>query len=191
MPTRDHVHSVVESVQSVVDGVSDPDTSAASPCPDWDVRSVANHLLGTIEAMRRVGAGEDLDPEDPWGTQGDHARETWRSDLSDLLASYAETWSRPESWEGAAMGGKVPRQMIGDMGFVEVVLHGWDLARGSGQQVQYDDAAIDQALEVMAQIGEQGRSQGAFGAEVPLPDDAPPFHRVLAQSGRDPRWASA
>ena len=42
-----------------------------TPCPDWDVRALANHMLGTVEAMRRAGASEDPDPDDPWGTAGD------------------------------------------------------------------------------------------------------------------------
>ena len=82
------------------------------------------------------------------------------------------------------------RRMVGDMGFAEVVLHGWDLARGSGQEVTYDDAVVEQALEIMDQIGEMGRSQGAFGPEVEVSDDAPPFSQVLAKAGRDPEWTA-
>ncbi|MET0997286.1 MAG: TIGR03086 family metal-binding protein [Marmoricola sp.] len=190
MSTRDHLHSVVATLQPVIHGVSATDTGAQTPCTDWDVRAVANHMLGTVEAMRRVGAREALDREDPWGTSGDHLRDEWRRDLSDLLVAYADAWSQPDAWEGDAMDGAVPRQVIGDMGFVEVMLHGWDLAQGSGQDVQYDEAAVDRALEVMDEIGEQGRSQGAFGTEVPVADDAPAFDQVLGKAGRDPGWAA-
>ena len=88
------------------------------------------------------------------------------------------------------MDGAMPRQAVGDMGYAEVVLHGWDLARGSGQDVHFDDAAVTHALEVMGDIGEMGRTQGAFGAEVTVPDDASPMDRVLAASGRDPRGSA-
>ena len=43
----------------------------------------------------------------------------------------------------------------------------------------------------MDQIGEMGRSQGAFGELVDVPADAPPLDQVLAQAGRDPGWTSA
>jgi uncharacterized protein (TIGR03086 family) len=190
MSPREHLHSVVASLEPVIRGVSDDSLSAPTPCSDFDVRGMANHLLGTIEAMRRVGADEPMDPDDPWGTNGDNVGEQWRDDLVDRLEAFAQAWSAPEAWEGDAMGGAMPRQMVGGMGYVEAVLHGWDLARGSGLQVEYDDAAVATALEIMDQIGEMGRSMGAFGPEVRVPDDAEPFARVLGKAGRDPEWTA-
>jgi uncharacterized protein (TIGR03086 family) len=188
MSTREHLYSVVASLQPVIYGVSAQEMGAPTPCPEYDVRTVANHMLGTIEAMRRVGAGEPLDPEDPWGTNGDNVREQWRDDLSQKLTEYANAWSQPDAWEGDAMDGAMPKQLIGDMGFVEAMLHGWDLAKGSGQVVEYDDGAVEQALEILEVIGDQGRGGGAFGPEIEVPDDAEPFAKVLAKSGRDPEW---
>lgn len=82
----------------------------------------------------------------------------------------------------------MPKQMIGAMAFVEVLLHGWDLARTSGQQVTLDEGVVSAASAVMAAIGEMGRSQGAFAQLVEVPADADELDRVLAQAGRDPRW---
>jgi uncharacterized protein (TIGR03086 family) len=190
VPTRENLHSVVATLQPVIDGVSDQELGAPTPCPDFDVRTVINHMLGTIEAMRRVGASEALDAQDPWGTGGDHIGETWRTDLSERLREYADAWSRPDAWEGAVMDGKMPKQAIGKMGYVEVMLHGWDLAKGTGQDLQFDDEAAEQALEIMDEIGEQGRAGGAFGPEVEVSDDAEPFEKALAKAGRDPGWSA-
>ena len=188
MPIHEHVHTLVDTVTPVVTGVPDEALHDPTPCTEFDVRTLANHLLGTVEAMRRIGAGEDLDPDDPWGTGGNHMREGWRDDLTARLSGFADAWDSPDAFEGEAMGGTMPKQMIGAMAFAEVVLHGWDLARGTGQEVSYDDGVVAAALDVMGQIGEMGRSQGAFGALVDVPADAPPLDRVLAQAGRDPRW---
>lgn len=190
MSTREHLFSVVASLQPVVFGVSAQEMQAPTPCSEFDVRGVANHLLGTLEAMRRVGAGEPLDVNDPWGTNGDNLSEQWHDDLSHKLMAYAEAWSQPAAWDGDAMDGAVPKQRIGDMGFVEMMLHGWDLARATAQDLEYDEAAVERALEIMNEMGEQGRSQGAFGPEVQVADDAPAFARVLGQSGRDPEWSA-
>ena len=188
--TRQHLHSVVASLQPVVHGVSDQEMGATTPCTEYDVRAVANHLLGTVEAFRRVGATEPLDPQDPWGLNGDHLGESWRQELSQKLRDLADAWSQPDAWEGEAMDGAIPRQRLGDMGYVEVMLHGWDLARATGQEVEYDDAAAERALEIMEQIGEEGRSHGAFGPEVTVSDEASTFEKVLGKAGRDPQWPS-
>ncbi len=190
MATRDHLYSVVASLQPVIYGVSAEEMDKPTPCTDFDVRTVANHMLGTIEAMRRVGAAEPQDPEDPWGTSGENITEHWRDDLGRTLTEFADAWSQPDAWEGDPTGGGMPRQMVGDMGFVEVMLHGWDLAKGTGQDLEYDDEAAARALEILEQIGEQGRSGGAFGPEVQVPDDAAPFAKALALSGRDPQWSA-
>lgn len=188
--TREHLHSVVAALQPVVHGVSDQELDAPTPCQEYDVRTVVNHLLGTVEAFRRVGASEPLDPQDPWGTNGDHLTETWRDDLSEKMRAFADAWSQPDAWQGDAMDGAVPRQRLGDMGFVEVVLHGWDLARGTGQDVNFGEQALERALEVLDDIGEEARSHDVFGPEVTVDDDADTLARVLAKSGRDPDWSA-
>jgi len=190
MATRDHIYSVVASLQPVIYGVSPLEMDNPTPCTEFDVRTVANHMLGTMEAMRRVGASEPLDPQDPWGTNGDNVREQWRDDLGRKLTEFADAWSQADAWEGDAMDGAMPKELVGDMGYVEVMLHGWDLARGTGQDLEYDDQAVERALEIMEVIGEQGRSGGAFGPEVQVPDGAAPFAKVLAKSGRDPEWSA-
>ncbi len=188
MSTREHLYSVVASLQPVAHGVPETAMDDQTPCTDFTVRDLANHLLGTIDALRRVGVKEPMDPDDPWGTNGDHVRTGWRSELGNRLTAFADAWSQPEAWEGDALDGAMPRQLVGDMGYVEMMLHGWDLAKGSGQEVTYDDAAAERALEVMEVIGEQGRTQGAFGPEVKVPEDADTFARVLGAAGRDPGW---
>jgi len=186
MPSRDHFHSVVASVQPVVHGVREDQLGRPSTCQDWSVRDLANHLLGTSEAMRRAGAGEQQDKEDPWGTSGDHMTSEWRDDLSSRLTGLADAWTPEDSWEGEING--TPKQGMGDMAYVEVMLHGWDLARSTGQELSFDDAAVAQAREVMDQIGKMGRDGGAFGDLVEVGDDASDWDHVLAEGGRDPGW---
>ena len=188
MASKDHFHSVVATLQPVVHGVAEDRMRQASPCDDWTVGDVANHLLGTSEAMRKVAAGEEQDRQDPWGTNSDNMSTGWREDLATRLTNLADAWTPEDAWEGEANG--APKQGMGDMAFVEVMLHGWDLARGSGQDVAFDEDAVQQAREVMAQIGPMGREQGAFGDRVEIDEDASDWEWVLSESGRDPGWTA-
>jgi uncharacterized protein (TIGR03086 family) len=191
MAIHEHVHDLVATVSPVVRSVPEEALDDPTPCSGWSVRDLANHLLGTSEAMRRIGAGEELDPEDPWGTSGDHMSAAWREELLSRLEGWAGAWDSADAYEGEAMGGQMPKQLVGQMGFAEVLLHGWDLARATGQDVSPDDAVVADAGEVMAQIGEMGRKMGAFEALADVPADAGPLDQVLAQSGRDPGWTPA
>jgi uncharacterized protein (TIGR03086 family) len=73
----------------------------------------------------------------------------------------------------------------------DVVVHGWDLARATGQEYRCDPAAAEVAHRFVAETGEQGRQMGIFGAPVPVAADAPALDRALGLSGRDPGWAPA
>ncbi len=188
--SRDHLHGVVAALQPVVQGVREDHMDAPTPCADWRVRDLVNHLLGTSEAMRRIGADEEADPDDPWGTKGDHLGPDWRDDLSDRLTGLASAWADEEAWVGEMPGGGMPKQAVGDMAYVEVMLHGSDLARATGQELAWDESAVERARAVLDEIGPMGREQGAFGEEVAVPDAADPWDEVLGLAGRDPGWSA-
>lgn len=190
MSAREHLHDVVATLQPVLQGVPPGDLDGPTPCDGWTLRDLVGHVLGTTDAMRRVGAHEPLDREDPWGSRGHEVGATWRDDLGDRLIALADAWSRPEAWEGEALDGSMTREEVGRLAYVEVMVHGWDLARATGQEVTYSEAAVAEAEAVVEQVGETGRSMGAFGEEVRVDDDAPAFARVLGATGRDPGWSA-
>jgi uncharacterized protein (TIGR03086 family) len=71
----------------------------------------------------------------------------------------------------------------------ELVVHGWDLSRATGQDLEVPPSAmhrVDQFFELFAEPIASG--QGPYGPEVPAPDDATRFDRLIAHTGRDPQW---
>ena len=190
MPIHDHLHTLVDAVTPVVTASRTTRLDRSTPCTEFDVRTLANHLLGTVEAMRRIGAGEDLDPDDPWGTGGDHMHDGWRDDLSDRLLGLrrrrgpAPTPGRARPWTArcrSRWSATWPSSR-------------WSCTAGTSPAApartwRTTTTRSPRALEVMDQIGEMGRSQGAFGPSWSTsPTDAPPLDQVLAQAGRDPDW---
>ena len=69
-------------------------------------------------------------------------------------------------------------------------VHGWDLARATGQAVPFEDGEALRALETGRQMlkPEYRGPDKEFGAEVPVPDDASPMDQLVAFLGRDPGW---
>ena len=67
----------------------------------------------------------------------------------------------------------------------EIVVHGWDLARSTGQRYNPDPRAVQACAEFLL---EQPRNPEIFGPVVPVPDDASPLDRLVGLTGRDPGW---
>jgi uncharacterized protein (TIGR03086 family) len=82
--------------------------------------------------------------------------------------------------------------MAGAVALDEVVLHGWDLARATGQAFDVEPRLLDVVHGFVQQAASpefESQRDGLFGPVVPVPDDAPLLDRVLGLSGRDPGWS--
>jgi uncharacterized protein (TIGR03086 family) len=69
------------------------------------------------------------------------------------------------------------------------VLHGWDLAKATGQELTVDPDLAEAVHAGVIEFAEQGKDYGIFGDPVPVPDSASVLDRALAHSGRDPNWS--
>ena len=79
-------------------------------------------------------------------------------------------------------------RMLVDEPADELVIHGWDLARATGQEYAPDEGALRMAHGFLAAAEDKERGEGIFGPVVPVREDAPLLDRALGLSGRDPSW---
>ena len=176
----------------VAGNVKPDQLGAPTPCPEWDVRALVNHLMFWSAFRSELAARKQSAPaDDPVTEQTDFTREPdWAATLETQLGRAVAAWSEPGATEGdtGLAGGSMPARMIGMMMVGELVVHGWDLARATGQHLPVDDTIVESVYEMLAGMAPQGREMGAFGAEVAVATDAPPLDRVLGLSGRDPAW---
>ncbi|MCX4539321.1 TIGR03086 family metal-binding protein [Streptomyces sp. NBC_01565] len=163
-----------------------------TPCPDYAVSNLLGHLAGLAVAFRDA-ARKDLGPTtdtDP-GSTTPSLPALWREELPKVLGELAEAWQDPAAWTGMTRAGGVdlPGGIAGAVAADELVLHGWDLARATGQQYAPDHAALRASHAFLLAAAEDGdRGDGIFGPVVPVPEDAPLLDRAVGLSGRDPRW---
>jgi len=109
------------------------------------------------------------------------------------LEALAEAWREPSAWEGLTEAGGVtmPGEVMGVVALDELVLHGWDLARATGQSYEIDPVSAEAVLEFAAETARPEQAhlrEGLFGPVVPVPPEAPVFERALGLAGRDPAW---
>jgi uncharacterized protein (TIGR03086 family) len=86
-----------------------------------------------------------------------------------------------------AGGGDLPSEMAGVVALDELVIHGWGLAKATGQPAGYDGPGLD-AVYGMVQHFRSSGIEGLFGPPVAVPDEAPQLDRILGLAGRDPGW---
>ncbi|MFJ8790917.1 TIGR03086 family metal-binding protein [Streptomyces sp. NPDC102462] len=176
----------------LAEGVTDEQLSAPTPCPDYTVRDLLGHVLGLATAFRdaagkRLGATTDTAPDAAVPDLGPD----WRTELPKALAELAGAWRDPEAWTGMTRAGGVnlPGAIAGAVAADELVIHGWDLARTTGQPYAPDPAALQASYGFLLAAAEHpAGDRGPFGPVVPVPADAPLLDRTVGLSGRDPHW---
>lgn len=185
MNARELMPRAIESVTAVVDA---DDLTAPTPCTDFDVRALINHFAGTTNWLAQVGRRSPIDADDPYGTKQDITAGDWRSLLTTRIRDVRAAWAEPAAWQGTIDAVQMPATMIGEMTLVELLLHGWDLASATGQQLAVDDELGAILHRSITETAEMGRQMGAYGPEVHVPESAPMFDRALGLAGRDPLW---
>ena len=113
------------------------------------------------------------------------------ADLESQIELLVAAWSVPAAWQGTTtMGGpmELPATMVGARVLDELVVHGWDLARATGQDPAWDGELLDFVHQQVAETAAMGREMHAYGPEVAVPATAPLLDRTLGLTGRDPFW---
>jgi uncharacterized protein (TIGR03086 family) len=173
----------------VVAGAARTPLDSATPCTDWDLRTLLNHtiLWTSYSAERRAhgeSAAEDLMSKD-FTADADYAA-AYQAQLDKAVAA----WSDPAAWdrELSVMGNAMAASDVGFMLIMEMALHGWDVARATGQDYRADDQLGAALLDTVQAQADMFRQYQGFADEVKLPASASAFDRALALSGRDPAW---
>ena len=173
----------------VVDGAQGAALDTATPCPDWDLRTLLNHtILWTSYSAERRAHGESVAEE--LMSKDFTAEPGYAQAYQAQIDKAVDAWSKPEAWtdDRNVMGNATPAADIAAMLIMETVLHGWDVAKATGQDYRCDDDLAHAVLHTVEAQGDMFRQYEGFAAVVPIPDDAPVFDRALGLSGRDPNW---
>lgn len=192
MELRSLMVPAADAAVQIVRAVPAGALNGPTPCPDWDARGLANHLVFWT-GRGEYAAHKQQPPAEPTEETDFTADEDWREQFAAQALKTAEAWaSSPEAWEGdtslSGTGPGMPAAVIGGMVFGEWIMHGWDLAAATGQRPEFAPELIEAAYEGAASIADMARQYGAFGAEVPVPESAPQMERLLGLAGRDPHW---
>lgn len=174
---------------AVVAGIKDDQLDWPTPSPEYSVGDLLDHMDGfslefRLSALKSAlpPGSEELPPAD-----AGHLAEGWRERIPNQLTALAGAWADPGAWDGETVAGRVALSAAaaGMFALDEIIVHGWDLARSTGQGFNPDPRAVQACAEYLL---EQPRSPELFGPVVPVADTASPLDQLVGLTGRDPAW---
>lgn len=191
MSEAQHLNRAASALTEVVEGIEPGRLTAPTPCTEYAVRDLLNHLLFWGPSLEGAARKEAVPPPASAESEVDLTEGDWKTAVVEQANRTAQAWSQPGAWSGSTrMVGpsEMPASLIGGMVTIEFAVHAWDLAKATGQSPSLDEDVLGFAFGEMAKIAEQGRAMGAFGPEVAVPDTAPLLDRLVALAGRNPGW---
>lgn len=176
---------VLETTEAIVKGVKPDQHGLPTPCPDYDVGTLVNHIVAWA-GIFADGASQkkpDINPA-TFDAGADPAAE-FHAAAQRLAAAFRDgAADRPIDLGN----GPSPGSMVAGMILMEQIGHGWDLATATDQPAPYSERAIAAAREAtLANLKPEYRGPDkSFGDVVEVPDDAPALHQLIGLLGRDP-----
>jgi uncharacterized protein (TIGR03086 family) len=182
------VHArALDQTRRFVAGVADDQWSAPSPCEAWDVRALVNHIVAgnwwvapLVEGQTIEQVGDRYDGD----VLGDDPLDAYDRSATEAAAAFRA----PGAMETpvAVSYGPVPGSIYAGHRFIDVLIHGWDVARATGQDTTLDHELLGACWEVLEPQLDLLSASGMFGQRQDLPADAPAEDRILAVLGRTP-----
>ena len=171
-----------ERTGKIVEQLAPGQLSAPTPCPDWDVRAVVNHLVAGNYVFAAGITGEPR-PDMSTDFAGDDAAGAYRTSFE--VARQA--WRRPDALEKSVQLqiGPIPGAFALGLHVMDTLVHGWDLASGSGQDTTLDPELAEACIVVVNQMLANGPVPlSVFALPIEVPADADAGRRLLALTGR-------
>jgi uncharacterized protein (TIGR03086 family) len=180
--TADRYRTLADAFEAKVAAVPPDGWSNPSPCTEWTARDVVGHVIDVHGMMLRPL--ETALSERP--SVADDPLAAFQSARADLEQVLDDPELADREYDGmfgrTSVAGTVDQFMAFDL-----VVHGWDLARATGQDESIDPAEVERILGFVERMGTSTlRDNGVTGPEVTVPADAPAQDRMLGLLGRDP-----
>jgi uncharacterized protein (TIGR03083 family) len=159
----------LDQLEALLSSVGQDDYARPTPCSDWTVSDLVDHVVQTPAKFAAMVRGEQVDwaaptphPDDPVATYRDNAQA--------LLAAWAK---HPDAQPGP------------DWQCAEISVHTWDLATALGRSTDTLDPEVAERGRafMLASLNDDNR-EPAFQPEFPAPDGADPYTRIAAFAGR-------
>jgi uncharacterized protein (TIGR03086 family) len=175
----------MEKTRDFIDAVRPEQWTAATPCTEWNVKQIANHIIGenlwAAELLRGrtiADVGNRLEGD----LAGDDPAVAYAASVRSASAACSASGAMEATCHlsfGDYSGSDYTAQLL-----MDTLIHGWDIAKATGQNTRLDPVLVEACLPIAVQMTDQFRSAGVFGDNLEVDRDADPQTRLLALVGR-------
>jgi uncharacterized protein (TIGR03086 family) len=173
---------VMRKTEGIMAGVKPDQMDLPTPCTEWNVRELENHLVGWARHFAARESGQEPAGDPSSYQAGENPAREFDEAIPTLVGALDAKLSAPSD---PSQAGGFPPSALTTMLTGEYLLHGWDLATATGQPVPFTDQEADTGLGMRSFLTSENRSP-AFGPELPAPAGATSLQEFIAFSGRHP-----
>ncbi|WP_406271054.1 TIGR03086 family metal-binding protein [Streptomyces sp. NBC_00191] len=179
---------IVDTVAQLVEAVAEDQWTAPTPCSDWNVSQLVDHLVTGQRVFTEVMAEQPTSqgPEQSVGTESTPA--SLKAAVRESAGALAAAFARPGALERIVRApiGEVPGAVALHLQTIEHLVHGWDLAQATGQKALFDDTSVEREIEFARGLVAQlpPAPDGPFAVSRTAPADAPAIDHLAALLGR-------
>jgi uncharacterized protein (TIGR03086 family) len=184
------MHQVIVETSRVVENIGPAQLDNPSPCDEWTVRDVLNHITGGA-TMFGLCVRDGNVPDEKLGAlmTGDNLGTDYKGAWTRAAADAEASFAIPGAMDKIVKlpFGEMPAGMALNIAIFDVLTHAWDMAKATGQSTDFDPK-VSAAAYAIAQnmLSDDMRNSGIFGPQVAVAEDAPVVDRLVGLAGRTP-----
>jgi uncharacterized protein (TIGR03086 family) len=188
----DEFTRAVDQTAAIISRVRPDQADQPTPCRSFDVRALVNHVVLDVGMFTATADGVKGEQQ-----TADVIGEDWTGSFRAVTDRLRAAWQR-RGVTGRTLTlplGEVPAEWSVGQQVTDLVVHGWDIAKATGQSTDLDAQLAQVSLDWAEQNfqpefrGDEASGR-VFGPEVSVPKEAPPYERLAGFFGRDPDWSA-
>jgi uncharacterized protein (TIGR03086 family) len=160
-----------------VEGVTPSQMGDETPCSDWNVEELLNHIIGGATLGASTFGGN--------APEADNALAAYDG-ATEAAISAMSTDGAMEGNITSPSGGEMPGGYFATLLAMDNLIHGWDLAKATGQSTELPEDLVDIMYADFEPQMDGFRQGDRFGPEVPQPEDVKTQDKLIGMMGRAP-----
>ena len=172
----------------VLAGVTDDQLTSASTCSEYTAGDLIDHVDQVSQGAIALAQRAAQLPGTGTGPVAAHLDPGWRDSVPRHLRELGEAWDNPAAWQGSGNvpGSDLSNETWGKITLTELVVHGWDIAKTTGQPFDLPERTLQACFEHVAEFVPNAPVPALWGPPVDVAPDATLLNRIVAITGRTP-----